>query len=166
MPSHFFHSSTAAGAINHICQASLESPIPKGQRIPNLAPNFIGSESPPTTSRATPHAIPKRYPPLIPNIAPFKTEKGHLPEEACEGPYGIRQETVWPTTIFSLGVRRKIRKTELNLTLPHCIPDKDQPRKINLSAHQWLSRSGIPIVGTIGFSHRHGSIARDYCSSR
>ena len=60
----------------------------------NFAPNSIGSESSPATSRVPPLADPKRHAPLGTDTAPLKAKKGNWTEAAYEGPYSSRQQIV------------------------------------------------------------------------
>ena len=85
--SRFFQSTAAAGAVRRVCQARSVSPVAEGQRITgkppgelfkvscsrslSLAPNSIGSESSPATSRVASPDDPKRSSPLTHDTASF-----------------------------------------------------------------------------------------------
>ena len=61
----------------------------------NLTPNSKASEHPPSTSQGDSREDRKQSPSLVPDTAPFETEKGHRNQEDCEGPYGILYFQPW-----------------------------------------------------------------------
>ena len=136
---------------------------PSGSKSLNLAPNSIESESLSVTSRVSPRLDSKRY--LIQFLTTMR--KITRPRKFAKGLTALDEKQCfirWPTTTFSLGVRRKSEKGFLDPVSPHCILRQKLTQE-SQSFSEPIAFSSPHRLQIIVLPPRHSNVARDFCSA-